>query len=131
MSRAGRFIECADHGVCAADGFGDCIACIQDMRVATGRCACGCGERLPRPNARSHSAACRSRAWKARTGYREPQTGKVSRNASPRKRRPAAPRLSYQKAVVAIRSAAMPLPFERAALAALEQCLPPSARRAA
>lgn len=51
-------------------------------------CACGCGASMEgaRPQARYASDACRSRAWKARTGYRLVRARKPRQNASSRRR---------------------------------------------
>lgn len=74
------------------------------------RCPCGgpdgsgCIESMAgvRPSAIYASAACRTRAWKRRTGYVDQRHGKASRNA--RKRPPRRPslRISYRKAVDAV-----------------------------
>ena len=59
------------------------------MTAAPGRlCACGCGTTIDelRPTARYATDACRTRAWKARTGYVDQRAAKPSRNATPRRK---------------------------------------------
>lgn len=62
--------------------------------------ASGCSMSLAgaRPGARYCSGACRTRAWKERTGYHDTRRGKASRNASPSRARPPSLRISYRKA---------------------------------
>lgn len=75
-----------------------------DVRASLGLerlCECGCGQSLDglRANARYATTACRTRAWKERTHYRDARAAKASRNAAPRK---PALRISYLRALDAI-----------------------------
>lgn len=70
-------------------------------------CSCGCQEsvRSSRPGARYATGACRTRAWKARTGYTDARRAQASRNgkhAAKRTRRKPSVRISYRKAVAAV-----------------------------
>jgi hypothetical protein len=109
---------------------------VDDVR----RCACGgvdgkgCSEPMDgaRPDALYASSACRTRAWKRRTGYRDPRRGKASRNgAPPRARRPSL-RISYHKALAALEEEFTAYGFDMpytTARAILRPLLSESARR--
>lgn len=119
-------------------------AVVDAVQAVTRLCACGCGERIvsTRPNARYASDACRSRAWKAKAGYRDPRRAQPYRNGSRRPdaaRRKPSVRISYRKAVDAVTAALedpatyepqrLLSPRERAE-AILEPLLTPAGRRA-
>ena len=63
-------------------------------------CSCGCGASLAglRPQARYASDACRTRGWKARTGYADQRASKPSRNGRQRARRAPEQRIAFGKA---------------------------------
>jgi hypothetical protein len=96
------------------------------------RCACGgvdgsgCTESMEgsRPNALYASSACRTRAWKRRTGYRDPRRRKASPNA--RVQRKPSLRISYRRAVAAV---APYVGGEQRAEAVLRPLLSEAARR--
>jgi hypothetical protein len=101
-------------------------------------CECECGEPIQssRPNARYASDACRTRAWKARTGYADRRARKPSRNGRPRRPSPSSVRISYRKALDVVESALRAQPMRGSAAARqraeelLEPILTPAGRRA-
>ena len=68
-------------------------------------CACGCSEPVRGQGALYATAACRSRAWRKRTGYRVVGVREASQKRRAKPRRSARPRVDYLRALDAVSDA--------------------------
>lgn len=87
---------------------------VQAWRNGRGECACGCGAKLTRRNALTASGACRTRAWKARTGYAVKAVRKASQNGNAGRRRTPDMRISVRKLLAALEDEFGPATYARA-----------------